>query len=131
MRVAATQQACTGRARLKAGGSRARTECTANTCSMFVTRRRNRLARGGPDARLGARTRAERTKNMLSMVVTLDVSQLEMSALKFFKLAKSEPMLVMAETSQSAIGPYVAMAPVEFESKAWTAVCSSALLVKT
>ena len=31
----------------------------------------------------------------------------------------------------SAVGPYVAMAPVEFASKAWTAVSSSALLVKT
>ena len=44
---------CTGRARLKAGGVRAR---------------------------------AERTLNMPYMVVTLEVSQLEMSALKFFKL---------------------------------------------
>ena len=51
--VAATQVACTGRARLKA---------------------------------VGARARAERTLNMLSMVVTLEVSQLEMSALKFCKL---------------------------------------------
>jgi hypothetical protein len=32
------------------------------------------------------RARAERTPNMLFMFVTLDVSQLEMSALKFFKL---------------------------------------------
>ena len=38
-----------------------------------------------PDSRLlGARARAERTANMAYMVVTLEVSQLEMSALKFF-----------------------------------------------
>ena len=49
-------------------------------------RRRMRRARGGPDSRLGgARARAS---NMPCMVVTLDVSQLEMSALKFFKLWK-------------------------------------------
>ena len=30
----------------------------------------------GPDSRLGARARAERTWNMRSMVVTLDVSKL-------------------------------------------------------
>ena len=36
-----------------------------------------RHARGGPDSRLwGARARAERTQNMLFMVVTLDVSKL-------------------------------------------------------
>ena len=46
------QAACTGRARLKAGGARAR---------------------------------AERTANIWLMVVTLEVSQLEVSALKFFK----------------------------------------------
>ena len=51
--VAATQAACTRRARLKA---------------------------------VGARTRAKRTLNMPAMYVTLDVSQLEMSALKSFKL---------------------------------------------
>ena len=33
----------------------------------------------------GGRTRAERTENMPCMVVTLEVSQLEMSALKFGK----------------------------------------------
>ena len=38
-------------------------------------------------------------------------------------------MSVMAETSQSAMGPYVAMAAVEFASKAWTAVFSSVVSV--
>ena len=45
------------------------------------------------------------------MVVTLEVSQLDISALKFLKLcAKRELMSVTAETSQSAMGPYVAIA---------------------
>ena len=35
---------------------------------------------------VGARARAERTRNIVRMVVTLEVSQLEMSALKFLKL---------------------------------------------
>jgi len=44
------------------------------------------------------------------MVVTLDVSQLDMSALKLFKLWKSLLMSVMLETFQSAMGPYSAVA---------------------
>ena len=47
--------ACTGRARLKA---------------------------------VGAKARAERTRNMACMIVTPEVSQLEMSALKFCKPLK-------------------------------------------
>ena len=39
-------------------------------------------------------------------------------------------MSVMAETSQSAIGPYVAMAALGLALYAWTAVCREALLVK-
>ena len=39
------------------------------------------------------------------MSVTLEVSQLEMSALIFCKLKKSWPMSVMADTHQSAMGP--------------------------
>ena len=35
---------------------------------------------------VGGRARAERTRNMWAIFVTLDVSQLEMSTLKFFKL---------------------------------------------
>ena len=49
--------------------------------------------------------RGERTKNMAYMVVTLDVSQLEMSALKFFKYEKSQLMSVIIETSQPAMEP--------------------------
>ena len=55
--------------------------------------RRKRHARGKADSRLlGARARAERTstfwRNMPRMVVTLEVSQLEMSALKWLKPLK-------------------------------------------
>ena len=52
-------------------------------------RRRKWHARGGSDSRLwGGRARAERTRNMEFMSVTLEVSHLEMSALKFSKLWK-------------------------------------------
>ena len=56
---------------------------------------------------------------------------MDISASKFFKSLKSPLMSVMAETSHSAMGPYVAMAAAGFASKAWTAASSSALLVKT
>ena len=94
-------------------------------------RRRKRHARGTPDSRLGGRrARAGRTWNMCCMSVTLDVSQLEMSALKFFKLWKSQLMSVIIETSQPAMGPYVLMAAVGLALYAWTAVTSRALVVK-
>ena len=67
---------------------------------------------------------------MAYMVVTLDVSQLEMSALKVNKKEKSQLMSVMAETSQSAMGPYVAMAAAGLVLYAWSAVCREALVVK-
>ena len=44
------------------------------------------------------------------MSVTLDVSQLEMSALKLLMPEKSPAMLVTAETFQLEMGPYVAVA---------------------
>ena len=64
------------------------------------------------------------------MSVTPEVSQLEMSASKSFKLEKSCFVSVMAETSQSAMGPYVAMAAVGLASKARTAVFREALVAK-
>ena len=67
---------------------------------------------------------------MPPMFVTLDVSQLEMSALKFCKFWKSPPMSVMADTSQLAMGPYVAMAAVGLVLYAWTAFCRESLVVK-
>ena len=77
------------------------------------------------------RREGEHTANMPSMVVTLDVSQLVMFGLKkLSRLEKRLLMEVMAETSHSAMGPYVALATTGFASKAWTAVFNSALLVK-
>ena len=52
----------------------------------------------------------ERTENMYAMLVTLEVFQPEMSALKFHWSSKSWDMSVMPETSQSAMGPYCAIA---------------------
>ena len=70
------------------------------------------------------------------MVVTLEVSQVETSALMFFKLhrcssssQKSRCMSVMAETSQSAMRPYVAVAAVGLALYAWTAAFRAALVV--
>ena len=67
---------------------------------------------------------------MEPMLVTRDVFQLEMSALKLPNSKKSSYMSVIAETSQPAMGPYVAMASVELASYARTAACRSALVVK-
>ena len=79
----------------------------------------------------GSRARAERTENTPSMVVTLEVSQPEMSALKFVKLRKRLLMSVMAETSQSATGPHVAVVAVGLALNSWSLVCREALVVKT
>ena len=62
------------------------------------------------------------TRNMSLMSVTPEVSQLEMSVLKFVNQRKSWLMSVMDETSQSAMRPYVAVAAVGFASNAPTAV---------
>ena len=66
--------------------------------------------REAPTVEAQGRAGAERTTNMSAMSVTLDVSQLEMSALNLVKAEKSPFMLVIAETSQLEIGPYVAVA---------------------
>ena len=66
--------------------------------------------RKAPTVGAEGRARAERTKNMAPMSVTLDVSQLDMSALNCSKSATSPCMLVTAETSQLEMGPYVAVA---------------------
>ena len=54
---------------------------------------------------------------MAAMSVTLEVSQLERSELKFQppQFWKSLLMSVMAETHQSAMGPYFSMAEAAFE----------------
>ena len=67
---------------------------------------------------------------MWYMFVTLDVSQLDMSALKLFKLWKRLLMSMTAETSQSAMGPYSAVAVATSALYAWTAVVRELLLVK-
>ena len=66
----------------------------------------------GPDSRLGIMTRAERTRNIWPIYVTREVSQLDMSALKFPWEKKSCFMLVMAETFQPAMAPYFSIAVV-------------------
>ena len=68
--------------------------------------------------------------NMLCMVVTSEVSQLEMSALKLGKFLKSWLMSVTAETRQSAMAPYFAVAKAAFELYSQTAVCREALSAK-
>ena len=65
------------------------------------------------------------------MSVTLEVSQLEMSALKLGKLEKTALMLEMAETSQSAMGPYLAMVAAGSTSNSWAALFSQNTIVKT
>ena len=77
-----------------------------------------------------ARACAECTLNMAYMFVTLDVSQLETSSLKFCKLLKSSLMSETPETSQSATGPYVAMADARLALTAWTAVFRASFFVK-
>ena len=67
---------------------------------------------------------------MEPMLVTPEVSQLDMSALKLRWFQQSPPISVMAETSQSAMGPYVATAAVWLMSNDWTAVFREAWLVK-
>jgi hypothetical protein len=79
---------------------------------------------------MGRRRRRKRTSNMKLMSVTLEVSQLEMSALKLNNLEKSWRMSVMDETSQSVMRPYVAVAALLFALYARTAVCREALVVK-
>ena len=73
---------------------------------------------------------AERTMNMPIMLVTPEVSQLEMSALNFVVPEKSSLMSVIPETSQPAMGPYSFSALPGFLLKALTAFCRDSLLVK-
>ena len=101
-----------------------------------VAQREGRIssARGVRVAQLGRcggrRRRRKRTVNILRMSVTLEVFQLEMSALKFCRFIKSPLMSLMAETSQSAMGPYVPVVSFGFASYAWTAVSREALVMK-
>ena len=93
-------------------------------------RRRKQHARGICPKAVGDRARAEHTVNMSSMVVTPEVFQLETSALKFCMPEKSSLMSETAETSQSAMRPYVAVAAAGSTLYAWTATFREAVLVK-
>ena len=72
----------------------------------------------------------ERTWNILYMVVTLEVSQLDMSALNWLKISKSSDMSVTAETPQLEMGPYVAVAVAVLALYSWAAVFREAVSVK-
>ena len=78
-----------------------RAEAARNMCCIFVTPEMSKLS---------GWLKADAPKNILLMSVTLDVSQLDMSALNCFKSWKSPFMLVTAETPQLEMGPYVAVA---------------------
>ena len=67
---------------------------------------------------------------MRCMLVTPEVSQLEMSALKSFKSLKRKLMSVTPETHQSAMAPYFAVAEAWFESYSVTAVFREAWSAK-
>ena len=72
----------------------------------------------------GPPQRSGRTPNMLLMSVTPDVFQSDMSTLMFVNSLKSPFMLVMAETSQSAIASYIVVAVVALASYSTSAVLS-------
>ena len=63
--------------------------------------------------------------------MTLDVSQLDMSALNCPKPLKRPDMSVMAETSQPSMGPCVLVAAAASALYSWAAVCRALLSVKT
>ena len=79
---------------------------------------------------VAGRGRAERTANMYHMFVTPEVSQLDMSALNWSKLAKISDMLVTAETPQLEMGPYTAVAEATSALYSWAAVLREAVSVK-
>ena len=84
----------------------------------------------GPTAVVAGGARAERTQNMPCMLVTLDVSQLDNSSLKFAKSRNSSLMSVIDEKSQPEMGPYVLRAVARPSTHIRTAACSSALVTK-
>ena len=61
-------------------GVRSGARCGVRACGAEAARKRH--SEGRLDSRLEPRARAERTQNIPYMFVTLEVSQLEMSALK-------------------------------------------------
>ena len=83
-----------------------------------------------PTVEVEGRAPAERTLNMPCMVVTPDVSQLDMSALNWVKALKRLDMSVTAETPQLEMGPYVAVAAGALALYSWAAIRKEALSVK-
>eukprot|EP00964_Phaeocystis_antarctica_P094001 scaffold60773_cov44-Phaeocystis_antarctica.AAC.4 len=112
------------------GGRAVRSEVYQSAGGRRRTTAAHAACRGGLDCRLGARHGAERTWNIWYMVVTPEVSQLEMSVLKLVLPRKSWLMSVITETSQPAMGPYVALAAVGSALKSRTAVTRAPLVVK-
>ena len=78
----------------------------------------------------GGRAWAVHTSNIWLMSMTPEVSQPETSALNSPKSLKSSLMLVIAETSQPEMGPYVAMAEAALVLNAWAADRREAVSVK-
>ena len=74
----------------------------------------------------GHGTRGGHTLNIQYMLVTPDVSQLEMSSLKVFKPENRVPMSVIDETTQTEGGPYVLRAVAWSLTHIWTAVSREA-----
>ena len=67
---------------------------------------------------------------MYDMSVTLDVSQLDMSALNWPNHWKRRDMSSTAETSQPSMGPCVLVAAAASALYSWAAVCRALLSVK-
>jgi len=84
---------------------------------------------GGATEEIRRRAWEERTQNISLMSVTLEVSQLDVSALILLNVLKSPLMSVMPETSQSAMGPYVAVAVASSELYASAAALRAAFVV--
>ena len=89
--------------------------------------RRRHEQRAEEQLDIGGEAHAGRTENMPPMSLTLDVSQLEISSLNRHKvegyLELNNPfMLVIDETSQLEMGPYVLRAFALSVTHIWTAV---------
>ena len=85
-----------------------------------------------PDvSKLNGWLKASAESNIQAMFVTLEVFQLDMSALKLRKLLKRLLMSVTPETPQSAMGPYTATAADAFKLNLTTADIRSTLVVNS
>ena len=84
--------------------------------------RRRHEQRAEEQLDIGGEAHAGRTLNMPPMSMTLDVSQLEISSLNPPKELNNPFMLVIDETSQLEMGPYVLKAFALSVTHIWTAV---------